>query len=210
MLCGPDDRPAAVSVYSPRLNQLIEALRRLPGVGPKSAQRMAFHLLERERDGARKLSLALSEALDGIGRCPSCRMFREDDTCRYCSTQRAESGQLCIVEGPADLVAIEHGTPYRGRYFVLMGHLSPLDGIGPDELGLPQLGALLDEGWVRELIIATNPTVEGEATAYYIAEMAKARSIKVTRIAHGVPMGGELEYVDAGTLAHALSGRTAV
>jgi recombination protein RecR len=210
MLCDPDDHPAAVSVYSPRLTQLIEALRRLPGVGPKSAQRMAFHLLERERDGARKLSLAIGEALDGIGRCPSCRMFCEDDACRYCSAQRAQSGQLCIVEGPADLVAIEHGTPYRGRYFVLMGHLSPLDGIGPDELGLPQLGALLDDGWVRELIIATNPTVEGEATAYYIAEMAKSRNLRVTRIAHGVPMGGELEYVDAGTLAHALSGRTAV
>ncbi|MEQ1439961.1 recombination mediator RecR [Fontimonas sp. SYSU GA230001] len=199
-----------MSVYSPRLNQLIEALRCLPGVGPKSAQRMAFHLLERERDGARRLSRVLAEALDGIGRCPTCRMFCEDGACRYCSVQRAESGQLCVVEGPADLVAIEHNTPYRGRYFVLMGRLSPIEGIGPDELGLPQLATLLDEGWVRELIIATNPTVEGEATAYYIAEMAKPRGIKVTRIAHGVPMGGELEYVDAGTLAHALSGRTAV
>jgi recombination protein RecR len=199
-----------VSQYSPRLSRLIEALRRLPGVGPKSAQRMAFHLLERERDGARQLSLAITDALDGIARCPTCRMFCEDEACRFCSAQRAASGQLCIVEGPADLMAIEHGTPYRGRYFVLMGRLSPLDGIGPEELGLPQLSALLDEGWARELIIATNPTVEGEATAYYVAEMAKTRGIKVTRIAHGVPMGGELEYVDAGTLAHALSGRTAV
>ncbi|MEW6168161.1 MAG: recombination mediator RecR [Pseudomonadota bacterium] len=199
-----------MSHYSPRLSRLIEALRRLPGVGPKSAQRMAFHLLERERDGARQLSLAITDALDGIARCPTCRMFCEDAACRFCSAPRTASGQLCIVEGPADLTAIEHSTPYRGRYFVLMGRLSPLDGIGPEELGLPQLTALLDEGWVRELIIATNPTVEGEATAYYVAEMAKTRAIKVTRIAHGVPMGGELEYVDAGTLAHALSGRTAV
>lgn len=202
--------PRSVSQYSPRLTRLIEALRRLPGVGPKSAQRMAFHLLERERDGARQLSLAIGEALDGIGRCPRCRMFCEDEACRYCTEQRAASGQLCVVEGPADLVAIDNNTPYRGRYFVLMGRLSPLDGVGPEELGLPQLGALLDEGWVRELIIATNPTVEGEATAYYLAEMAKTRGIRVSRIAHGVPMGGELEYVDAGTLAHALSGRTAV
>ncbi|SFF33119.1 DNA replication and repair protein RecR [Fontimonas thermophila] len=199
-----------MSTYSPRLNRLIEALRRLPGVGPKSAQRMAFHLLERERDGARQLALAIGEALEGIGRCPSCRMFCEDEACRYCTPERSAGGHLCVVEGPADLVAIEHGTAYRGRYFVLMGRLSPLDGIGPDELGLPRLAALLDEGWVREVIIATNPTVEGEATAYYLAEMAKARGIKVSRIAHGVPMGGELEYVDAGTLAHALSGRTAV
>lgn len=207
---GPPESSRVVSAYSPRLTRLIDALRRLPGVGPKSAQRMAFHLLERERDGARQLSLAIGEALDGIGRCPSCRMFCEDESCRYCSAQRASGGQLCVVEGPADLVAIEHNTPYRGRYFVLMGRLSPLDGIGPDELGLPRLAALLEEGWVRELIVATNPTVEGEATAYYLAEMAKARGIKVSRIAHGVPMGGELEFVDAGTLAHALSGRTAV
>ncbi|WP_370308409.1 recombination mediator RecR [Sinimarinibacterium flocculans] len=193
--------------YSPRLTRLIEALRRLPGVGPKSAQRMAFHLLERERDGARALGAALVDALDNIGRCGQCRMFCEDQACRYCSAQRAETGQLCIVEGPADLVAIEQNTPYRGRYFVLMGRLSPIDGVGPEELGLPRLGAMLDAGWVRELILATNPTVEGEATAYYLAEMGRARDIRVTRIAHGVPMGGELEYVDAGTLAHALSGR---
>jgi recombination protein RecR len=197
-----------VSQYSPRLTRLIEALRRLPGVGPKSAQRMAFHLLERERDGAQALAGALVDALDHIGRCAQCRMFCEEQACRYCSAQRQQTGQLCVVEGPADLIAIEQGTPYRGRYFVLMGRLSPIDGIGPDELGLPQLAATLDAGWVRELIIATNPTVEGEATAYYLAELGRAREIKVSRIAHGVPMGGELEYVDAGTLAHALSGRT--
>lgn len=201
---------APVSLYSPRLNRLIEALRRLPGVGPKSAQRMAFHLLDRDREAAAQLAASLGDALTGIGRCPKCRMFCEDEACRYCSDARAGHGQLCIVEGPADLMAIEQGTPYRGRYFVLMGRLSPLDGIGPDELGLPQLGALLDEGRVQELIIATNPTVEGEATAYYLAEMAKTRSLRVTRIAHGVPMGGELEYIDGGTLAHALSDRRAV
>ncbi len=199
------------SLYSPRLTRLIEALRRLPGVGPKSAQRMAFHLLDRDREGAEQLGRAVGEALAGIGRCKTCRMFCEDEACRYCnSPQRASSGQLCVVEGPADLMAIEHGTPYRGRYYVLMGRLSPLDGIGPDELGLPQLGHHLDGGDVQELIIATNPTVEGEATAYYLAEMAKTRGIRVTRIAHGVPMGGELEFVDGGTLAHALSGRTPV
>ena len=172
---------------------------------------MAFHLLDRDREGAEHLGRAVGEALAGIGRCKTCRMFCEDEACRYCnSPQRASSGQLCVVEGPADLMAIEHGTPYRGRYFVLMGRLSPLDGIGPDELGLPQLGQQLDAGEAQELIIATNPTVEGEATAYYLAEMAKTRGIRVTRIAHGVPMGGELEFVDGGTLAHALSGRTLV
>ena len=193
--------------YSPRLSRLIEALRRLPGVGPKSAQRMAFHLLERDRDGAAFLAKALAEALEGIGRCPSCRMFCEGEDCRYCADSRRASGQICVIEGPADLMAIENGTPYRGRYFVLMGRLSPLDGIGPAELGLDLFARQLAEGDIQEVIIATNPTVEGEATAYYLAEMARAQQIKVTRIAHGVPMGGELEYVDGGTLAHAISGR---
>ncbi|HSW14163.1 MAG TPA: recombination mediator RecR [Solimonas sp.] len=199
-----------MTAYSPRLSRLIEALRRLPGVGPKSAQRMAFHLLDRDREGASFLGGALTEALDGIGRCPRCRMFCEEDGCRYCSPSRSAGGQLCIVETPADLMAIENGTPYRGRYFVLMGRLSPLDGIGPTELGLDVLQAELGQGEVREVIVATNPTVEGEATAYYLAEMARAQGVKVTRIAHGVPMGGELEYVDGGTLAHALNGRQPV
>ena len=199
-----------MSSYSPRLTRLIDALRRLPGVGPKSAQRMAFHLLERDRDGMKHLQNALGEAAGGIDRCPGCRMFREDGQCRYCNESRAGTGQVCVVESPADLVAIEHNTPYRGRYFVLMGRLSPIDGIGPQELGLDFLSQLLAHGTVKELIIAINPTVEGEATAYYLAELARARSVKVTRIAHGVPMGGELEYVDGGTLAHALSGRTPV
>jgi recombination protein RecR len=198
------------SAYSPKLTQLIEALRRLPGVGPKSAQRMAFHLLERDRAGAEYLRGVLGEALSGIGRCPSCRMFCEGGQCRYCSESRAATGQMCVVEGPADLVAVESSTPYRGRYFVLMGRLSPIEGIGPAELGMDLLTRQLEAGGVKEMIVATNPTVEGEATAYYLAEMARARGVNVTRIAHGVPMGGELEYVDGGTLAHAFSGRTAV
>lgn len=199
-----------MSAYTPRLTRLIEALRRLPGVGPKSAQRMAFHLLERDRDAVEGLRAALGDALTGIRRCDRCRMFREEGECRYCSAARVATGQLCVVESPADLVAIEHNTSYRGRYFVLMGRLSPIDGIGPEELGLDLLARELASGAVQELIVATNPTVEGEATAHYIAELARARGVKVTRIAHGVPMGGELEYVDGGTLAHALSGRQPV
>jgi len=196
-----------MTAYSPRLTQLIDALRRLPGVGPKSAQRMAFHLLERDREGAEFLRHALADAA-AIGRCPTCRMFSEEGQCRYCTEPRGQTGQVCVVESPADLVAIETGTPYRGRYFVLMGRLSPIDGIGPEQLGLGLLARQLDSGAIRELIVATNPTVEGEATAYYLAELARARRVKVTRIAHGVPMGGELEYVDGGTLSHAFSGRT--
>lgn len=192
------------------VDDLIDALRCLPGVGPKSAQRMAFHLLNRDRAAAEQLGAAIADALGGIGRCATCRMFCEDDACRFCTPARTAGGQLCIVETPADLMALESGTAYRGRYFVLMGRLSPLDGVGPDELGLAQLQALLDQGEVREMIVATNPTVEGEATAYYVAEMAKAGGIKVSRIAHGVPIGGELEYADGGTLTHALSGRTPV
>lgn len=197
-----------MSHYGPRLTRLIDALRRLPGVGPKSAQRMAFQLLDRDREGAAFLARSLSGALDGIERCPRCRMFCEDSRCLYCGESRLATGQICAVESPADLIAIETGTAYRGRYFLLMGRLSPLDGVGPEQLGLERLAAQLAEPGVNELIIATNPSVEGEATAYYLAEMARARAVKVTRIAHGVPMGGELEYVDAGTLAHALSGRT--
>lgn len=196
--------------YSPRLNGLIEALRKLPGVGPKSAQRMAFHLLDRDRVAAEKLGAAIGDALAGIGRCKTCRMFCEEEGCRYCTAARSGTGQLCVVETPADLMALEAGTSFRGRYFVLMGRLSPLDGIGPEELGLELLQSIIDSGALREMIIATNPTVEGEATAYYLAEMAKASGMKVSRIAHGVPMGGELEYVDSGTLSQALSGRTQV
>lgn len=193
--------------YPPRLAGLIEALRRLPGVGPRSAQRMAFHVLEKDREGAVVLAAALTAALEGIGRCSRCRMFTEAELCEICRASSRDAGLLCIVETPADVVAVETGSGYTGRYFVLMGHLSPLDGIGPDELGLDLLEVILDEGGVGEVILATNPTVEGEATAHYIAELCARREIRATRIAHGVPVGGELEYVDGGTLSHAFAGR---
>ena len=192
---------------SPLLNRLITALRCLPGVGPKSAQRMALHLLERDRDGGRRLIEALQAALDGIGRCRLCRDLSETDVCALCANPRRDRSLLCVIETPADVLAVEQATGFQGVYFVLMGHLSPLDGIGPAELGLEALEARLDQGEVREVILATNPTVEGEATAYYLAELARERGIRATRIAHGVPLGGELESVDGGTLAHAFAGR---
>jgi recombination protein RecR len=193
--------------HSPHLSQLIEALRALPGVGPKTAQRMAFHLLQEGRSGARVLAGALDKALESVVRCSRCRMLTEDEMCSICSASQRDATLLCVVESPADVVAIEQSGSYRGRYFVLMGHLSPLDGIGPEQLGIRELEALLGEGVVRELILATNPTVEGEATAHFLGDLAAHRGIKATRIAHGIPVGGELEYVDGGTLAHALAGR---
>jgi recombination protein RecR len=196
--------------YSPKLARLIDALRCLPGVGPKSAQRMAFYLLERDRDGGGSLSQALAEALSSVGHCKQCRMLTESDLCSICASVQRDTAQLCVVESPADVVAIEQSGGFRGRYFVLMGHLSPLDGVGPAELGLDDFERLLREGEVREVILATNPTAEGEATAHYLGELALRLGIKASRIAHGVPVGGELEYVDGGTLAHALAGRTAV
>ena len=192
---------------SPLIARLIEALRCLPGVGPKSAQRMAFHILEREREGGRHLAAALLEAVERIGHCRDCRTLTEAEVCGLCRRAGRDRGLLCVVESPADVQAVEQSTGFQGLYFVLMGHLSPLDGIGPDELGLDQLGARLDQGEVREMILATNPTVEGEATAHYLGEMARARGIRATRIAHGVPLGGELEYIDGGTLSHAFAGR---
>ena len=189
------------------LQQLMEALRCLPGVGPKSAQRMAFHLLERDRDGGRRLAVALEAAMDRIGHCSSCRTLSEETVCRLCSSSNRDDSILCVVETPAEVMAIEQATDFRGRYFVLGGRLSPLDGIGPREIGLDLLEQRLDQGAVTELILATNTTVEGEATAHYIGEMARARGIRATRIAHGVPLGGELEYVDGGTLSHAFAGR---
>jgi recombination protein RecR len=193
--------------YSPGLGRLIEALRVLPGVGPKSAQRMAFHLLERNRDGGRALARALEEAASNVVHCRRCRMLTDGELCEICAAPRRDASVLCIVESPADVVAVEQSGGYGGRYFVLMGHLSPLDGIGPEQLGLGKLEALLDESEIREVILATNPTVEGEATAHFIGEMVQRRGIRASRIAHGVPVGGELEYVDGGTLAHALAGR---
>lgn len=194
-------------IYPPSLTRLIEALRRLPGVGPKSAQRMAFHLLEKDRDSASAIAMALQDAVSGVGRCRRCRMFAESALCPICSSLSRDSSLLCVVESPADVAAIEQSGSYRGMYFVLMGHLSPLDGIGPDELGFGELEALLSEGHVKEAILATNTTVEGDATAHVIAEIANRHHVKPSRIAHGVPVGGELEYVDGGTLAHALAGR---
>jgi len=192
---------------SPLLQQLIDALKCLPGVGPKSAQRMAFHLLERDRAGAKHLAHVLIDAVEKIGHCKSCRTLSETDICSICESTSRDSSVLCVVETPADVLAIEHTGEFRGKYFVLMGHLSPLDGIGPDELGLDLLERRLAAGDVKELILATNPTVEGETTAHYISEMAAEHKVEATRIAHGVPLGGELEYIDAGTLAHAFSGR---
>jgi len=194
-------------LYPLALIRLIETLRCLPGVGPKSAQRMAFHLLEKDRNGGSSLADALQKALHQVGRCQRCRMFAESELCPVCSSPARDQGLLCIVESPADVAAIEHSGSYRGCYFVLMGHLSPLDGIGPDELGFSQLEDLLAAGHIKEAILATNTTVEGEATAHVISELAARHKVKSSRIAHGVPMGGELEYVDGGTLAHALAGR---
>ncbi len=196
--------------YSPLLVKLIESLCCMPGVGQKSAQRIAFHLLERDRNGAMALSKALLEASDGIGHCNRCRMFTENETCSLCSSQGRDISQLCVVESPADVIAIEDATGFRGLYFVLMGSLSPLDGIGPEELGISKLEAWLSEGEVKELIIATNPTVEGDATAHYLANLASQKNVEASRIAHGVPLGGELEYVDGGTLSHAFYGRRVI
>lgn len=195
--------------FSPLIQQLIDAFRCLPGVGPKTAQRMAFHLLERERDGATQLASALNRAVAEVGHCKSCRTLSETALCEICADDTRDTEQICVLESPVDMLAIEQTGGFNGRYFVLMGHLSPIDGIGPDDLGLDRLFELLREG-VQELILATNPTVEGEATAHYIAEQVKETGIKVTRIAHGVPVGGELEYVDGGTLAHALAGRRTI
>ncbi len=192
------------------LNQLVDALRCLPGVGPKSAQRMAFHLLERDREGGRRLAQVMSEAMDKILRCKRCRTLSERELCSLCTNANRDPSLLCVIEHPSEIVAIEQATDYRGLYFVLGGRLSPLDGIGPHDLGLDVLDRRLAEGDVRELILAISPTVEGSATSHYIADMAEQRGVTATRIAHGVPLGGELEYVDGGTLAHAFAGRRSV
>ncbi len=193
--------------FSPLLAQLIEALRCLPGVGPKTAQRMAFQLLERGRENGKQLARVLQDAMDEIKHCENCRTFSETERCKLCASPHRDSSLLCIVESPTDMSAIEQIGIFRGLYFVLMGHLSPLDGIGPEDLGIKHLITLLTNGIIKEVILATNPTVEGEATAHYISELVKQHKIKVTRIAHGVPKGAELEYIDSGTLAHAFAGR---
>ena len=186
------------------LDRLIEALRVLPGVGPRSAQRMAYQLLQHDRDGADQLAQALTAALATVRRCAQCNNFTEDDVCSLCRSSRRDATLLCVVETPADLAMVEQTLSYSGMYFVLMGPLSPLDGVGPRDIGLDRLQARASESTVREVILATNFTNEGEATAHYIAEMLRTRSIKVSRIARGVPLGGELEYVDAGTISQAL------
>lgn len=189
------------------LTDLIEALRCLPGVGGKSAQRMAFHLLERERERGLRLASVLEQAMQRIGNCTRCRNFSEEPVCSICASSSRDKQLLCVVESPTELAAIEQATGYRGQYFVLLGRLSPLDGLGPEELGLDLLTERLAEGEIEEMVIATNPTVEGEATAHYLAQLARAAKVKPTRLAHGVPLGGELEFVDRSTLAHAFGSR---
>ena len=197
-------------VYSPLLNQLILALQCLPGVGNKSAQRMAFYLLQRDRQGALGLAESLSEAVTTIGNCERCRMLTEEKICRFCSSSQREDAQICVLETPADLLAIEHAGVFRGRYFVLMGHLSPIDGIGPGELGLDLLEARFRENAVKEVVLATSVTVEGDATAHLIAGMAQRHGVRASRIAYGVPVGGELEFIDSGTLSRAFNGRLTI
>ena len=192
---------------SPLISQLMDALRCLPGVGNKTAQRMAYHLLERDRAGGNALARALERAMQDVGHCSDCRTLCETERCGLCNSSSRDVSLLCVVETPVDVDAIEQATDFRGRYFVLMGRLSPLDGIGPVELGLDQLEQRFAAGGLEEVILATNPTVEGEATAHYISELAGEHGIRTTRIAHGVPMGGELEYIDSGTLSHAFAGR---
>jgi recombination protein RecR len=196
--------------YSPLLKQLIGALQCLPGVGAKSAQRMAFHLLHRDREGARHLATLLERSSRDIQHCEHCRMLTEERVCTLCANERRDASQLCVVEMPADVVAIEQSAAFTGRYFVLMGHVSPLDGIGPDELGLDLLERRFNEEPIEEVVLATSVTVEGDATADIIATLAARYGIAATRIAYGVPMGGELEFVDSGTLSRALKGRRAV
>lgn len=192
--------------FSPLIRQLIDAFRVLPGVGQKTAQRMALQLLERDRSGGQRLAQALSEAMQGVGYCRSCRSLSEEEICHLCSDQRRDETLMCVVQGPMDVYAVEQ-TGYRGRYFVLKGHLSPLDGLGPETIGIPELLGRINNGAFSEVILATNPTVEGEATAHYIAQILSDKPLVVSRLAHGMPLGGELEMVDGGTLSHALAGR---
>ena len=197
-------------MLSPVIEQLIVALKKLPSVGPKSAQRMALHLLERDTQGALRLASALQEAVSKIKQCSQCRNLCETDICSVCQNPKRQNGLLCVLESPADVMAIEQSAIFSGQYFVLHGKLSPIDGIGPEDLGLDHLRRRVMDGNVTEVIIATNPTVEGEATAHFIAEMMRELNVPVSRIAHGVPLGGELEYIDGGTLSHAISSRRVI
>ena len=197
----------SANVFPPRLAELLEALKFLPGVGPRSAERMVLHMFARQPQGARRLARSLDEALDAVRPCSRCGMLADDELCLICRSTRRDPGQLCVVESPSDLAAVEASGAYSGLFFVLSGRLSPLDGIGPEELGLDRLERRLEENVVKELILATSATVEGEATAAYLAQMAQRAGIRATRIARGVPLGGELSYVDAGTLSSALAQR---
>ncbi len=197
--------------FSPLIAQLIEVLCCLPGVGPKSAQRMAFHLLQRDREGAKQIAMALLESVERIGQCSQCRTLSEQTICELCASHKRDRSLLCVVESPVDVQAILQAANYKGLFFVLMGHLSPLDGIGPIDIGLDKLATRLDEGEIQEVILATNPTAEGEATAHYIAEIIESKSgVRATRIAHGVPVGGELEFVNSSTLSRAFNARTEI
>jgi recombination protein RecR len=192
--------------FSPLIRQLIDSLRILPGVGQKTAQRMALQMLERDRGGAMRLAQALTRAMEGVGHCKQCRSLSEDEICQLCLDPRRDDSLLCVVEGPMDVYAVEQ-TGFRGRYFVLKGHLSPLDGLGPEAIGIPDLLSRVAEGSFAEVILAMNPTVEGEATAHYIAQLLASKGLIASRIAHGMPLGGELDLVDGGTLAHSIAGR---
>lgn len=192
------------------LDELVDALRCLPGVGPKSAQRMALHLLQRDRKGAARLGEVMSRAMETVQHCKQCRIFTEHELCTWCSDTSRDSAQICVVENPADVLAIEKSTEYRGRFFLLLGHLSPLDGIGPKDLGLDLLEARLNDGEIKELTLATNQSVEGQATARYITTLATDRNVSVLQIARGIPMGSELEFADGDTLSVAFEQRTTV
>ena len=192
------------------LEELTQALRCLPGVGPKAAQRMALHLLQHDREGALRLAAALEAATRIVHHCQRCNTFTEEEICSLCRSSKRDASLLCVVETPADLLMLEHTQAYSGMYFVLMGRLSPLDGVGPKEIRLDRLLKRALDGQVREVVLATNFTNEGEATAHYIGEMLGARGLKVTRLARGVPVGGELEYIDSGTLAQALRERRTI
>ena len=197
-----------MSKVSPLVDGLIESIQCLPGVGPKSAQRMVLHLLEREREGGKILSEALRLALDSVGQCQNCRIFSEDNLCSICKNEKRDKKVICVVESVADVFAIEQSNQFRGRYFILHGHLSPIDDIGPEQLGLNQLFLLVRSGEISEIILATNSTLEGEATAHFIYDALKdVENLDLTKLAQGVPLGGELEYVDRGTIMHAFSGR---
>lgn len=197
-------------MFSPLIDELMQSLRVLPGVGPKSAQRMAMYLLEHNKDGALRLSEALVNAVSGVKQCATCRTLTEQEQCRICLSAKRDAQVVCVVESPADVIAFEQAGVFNGRYFVLHGHLSPIDGVGPRDLGIDLLEAQLREGGITELVLATNATVEGEATCHYIAEIARSAKVTVSRLAQGVPLGGELEYLDGGTLAHALSSRKVI